>query len=212
MKILYTAIIVLVVSCAPEKAFPVEPDPSAKNTVIKHECEMEFSMRDTTWMGLKVVLENRCSPYEPDDYRHSQKLELAIIDSLGGIWSPYTNECFDDRTQTDIEHIIAKSEAHDSGLCAATPDTRAKFAEDPLNLTLANPRINRHVKGAKDAAEWHPFIRKNRCWFVYRVIAVRQKYGLTIDPNEAMALEGMLGKCTGEERNLETPPGCGREY
>ena len=45
---------------------------------------------------------------------------------------------------TDIEHIVARSEAHDSGLCAASAAVKAAFARDLLNLTLASPRLNRY--------------------------------------------------------------------
>ena len=65
--------------------------------------------------------------------------------------------------ETDIEHIVATSEAHDSGLCARDRPTRTRFAQDLRNLTLASPRVNRREKRAKDAAEWLPV--RNRCWF-----------------------------------------------
>ena len=55
-----------------------------------------------------------------------------------------------------IEHIVAASEAHDSGLCARDQGTRARFAQDLRNLTLASPRVNRHEKSGKDAGEWIP--------------------------------------------------------
>ena len=68
--------------------------------------------------------------------------------------------------------MIARSEAHDSGLCAANLATRRRFATDLLNLTLAGPRVNRYEKVDHDAAEWLP--PQNRCWFAARVIAVRR--------------------------------------
>ena len=77
-----------------------------------------------------------------------------------------------------IEYIIAVSEAHDSGLCAASAAVRARFACDLDNLTLATPRLNRYEKVARDAAEWLPEL--NRCWFA-TTIAVRREYG-TIRP------------------------------
>ena len=60
--------------------------------------------------------------------------------------APYTGAVFDSARQTDIEHIVARSEADDSGLCAADPATRLRFAGDLLNLTLAAPGLNRGVK------------------------------------------------------------------
>ena len=95
--------------------------------------------------------------------------------------------------ETDIEHIVARSEAHDSGLCSADRETRRAFAADLLNLTLAAPRLNRYVKKAKDAADWMP--ERNRCWFARQVVKVKRKYGLTVDWREMQALEGVLGGC-----------------
>ena len=40
--------------------------------------------------------------------------------------------------------MVAKSEAHDSGLCNAGAQTRRTFSNDLLNLTLASPSVNRH--------------------------------------------------------------------
>ena len=50
--------------------------------------------------------------------------------------------------------MVATSEAHDSGLCAAGAATKRRFASDLLNLTLAAPAVNRHRKSGKDAGEW----------------------------------------------------------
>ena len=116
---------------------------------------------------------------------------------LGRVYGPYTDTCFASARETDIEHIVAASEAHDSGLCARDRETRARFASDLRNLTLASPQVNRHRKSAKDAAEWLP--ERNRCWFAARVVEVRRAYGLTIDRREAMALERILSQCDGTD-------------
>ena len=72
-------------------------------------------------------------------------------------------------------------------MCARDAATRARFAADLRNLTLASPRVNRHEKSGKDAAEWVP--ARNRCWFSGRVLEVRRAYGVTIDRREAAALD-----------------------
>ena len=151
------------------------------------------SADENTWRGLVVAPEHRCSAYDSDDYRYAQSLEARIVARLGDIFSPYTGRCFDDARETDIEHIVARSEAHDSGLCAADIATRRRFAADLANLTLASPEVNRHQKGAKDASAWLP--AQNRCWFANRVVDVRRKYGLTIDEREVEALEPLLAVC-----------------
>ena len=96
--------------------------------------------------------ESRCSPYDADDYRYPQSVEDRVIAELGGVYGPYTGRWFANKRETDIEHIVARSEAHDSGLCAADEATRRRFATDLLNLTLASPGVNRNQKRARDAA------------------------------------------------------------
>ncbi|MCY4462473.1 MAG: excalibur calcium-binding domain-containing protein [Albidovulum sp.] len=151
-----------------------------------------------TWRGLTIAPENRCSVYDRKrDYRYSQSIERKIVRELGAVYGPYTGTCFDSTSQTDIEHIVATSEAHDSGLCARDRETRARFAKDLRNLTLASPSVNRHAKSGYDAAEWIP--AQNRCWFAARVVDVRRAYGLTIDRREAEALEQILSACENTE-------------
>ena len=147
-----------------------------------------------TWRGLTVAPEHRCSAYNKKrDYPYPQSVERDIVRELGAVYGPYTGTCFASTRETDIEHIVAASEAHDSGLCAADAATKARFARDLRNLTLASPRVNRHDKSGKDAAEWIP--ARNRCWFAARVVDVRRAYGLTIDRREVQALERILTGC-----------------
>ena len=149
------------------------------------------------WRGLVVAPEHRCSPYNQRDYHYPQSVEPQIVAEIGKVYGPYTGRCFASRDDTDIEHIVARSEAHDSGLCAADGATRRRFASDLLNLTLASPGVNRCSKSgkcAKDAAEWLPPL--NQCGFANRVLEVRRKYRLTIDRQEADALERVLSACS----------------
>ena len=147
-----------------------------------------------TWRGLMVAPEHRCSPYDKKlDYPYPQSIEREIVRRLGAVYGPYTGTCFASTHQTDIEHMVAASEAHDSGLCARDQATRARFASDLRNLTLAAPQVNRHQKSGKDAAEWLP--ERNRCWFAARVVEVRRAYDLTIDRREAAVLEQVLSQC-----------------
>ena len=149
------------------------------------------------WRGIEIRPESRCSPYDRSDYRYSQSVEDVIIEELGGIYSPYTGECFSNPQETQIEHIVALSEAHDSGLCDEDRQIRREFASDPLNLTLASPALNGSDKKHYDGAEWMPPM--NKCWFAQRIVEVRQKYGLTIDRLEAEALKRILSACSSVE-------------
>ena len=119
---------------------------------------------------------------------------MDIIAAQGGeICSPYTGECYESNEETDTEHIIALSEAHDSGLCAATDEAKQQFASDLDNLTLAPPALQRYEKSDRDAAGWLP--ERNRCWFAEQIVTVRQAHELTIDQSEADALEAVLSNC-----------------
>ena len=159
----------------------------------------------TLWRGLTVRAEDRCASYDADEYPYSPAVETQVVAQQGGsIYGPYTGTWFGSTAETDIEHIVARSEAHDSGLCAAGAEQRRAFAGDPLNLTLAGPVLNRNQKGAKDAAEWLP--ARNQCWFADRVVQVRLKYGLTVDRAEAAALDRVLAGCTSTAMMVTDPP------
>ncbi|MBQ4836814.1 GmrSD restriction endonuclease domain-containing protein [Pseudoalteromonas luteoviolacea] len=157
-----------------------------------------IAMAQDTWRGLVVTEENRCSPYDKKkQYPYSQSVEDDIVEDMDGlVYGPYTGRYFEADTSTDIEHIVAASEGHDSGLCDASAETRKEFASDLLNLTLAAPEINRCGPGGKcgyDAAEWLP--NKNKCWFANRIVEIKTKYSLSVDQAEANALEAVLSNC-----------------
>ncbi len=143
---------------------------------------------------LVVAPENRCSPYSRKDYPYSQSVEKKIV-ARQGMKSLYTGRTFGSLKESDIEHIVALSEAHDSGLCSASMEVRRMFASDLDNLTLAAPRLNRHAKGAKDAAEWLPPLKSSHCWFASQIVAVKMKYGLTADQKEYDALKIIFDAC-----------------
>ncbi len=134
---------------------------------------------------INISPEIRCSPYTRADYSYPQSIELQIISQNlnGKITSPYTGEVFQSRSETDIEHIVATSEAHDSGLCAASAATKSALARDLDNLTLASPSLNRYQKSDKDLSEWLP--PQNQCWYVHAVVNVKAKYDLSMDAEEA---------------------------
>ena len=156
------------------------------------------------FQGLEIRPEYRCSPYERSrDYRYPQSIEAEIARQQGGLYGPYTGRWFTNRRETDIEHIVAAAEAHDSGLCAADRGTRTRFAQDLLNLTLAGPNVNRNQKSDRDAGEWLPAM--NRCWYAGRIIAVKRRYRLSIDQQEANALAQVLSQCSTTEMEMTAP-------
>ena len=145
-------------------------------------------------LGIRIEPENRCSSYDADDYSYPQSVEPQIVAQQGGrIYGPYTGTYFASTGETDIEHIVARSEAHDSGLCAVDSAARKAFGRDLLNLTLASPSVNRHQKIANDLAEWLPAL--NQCWYVNQVVLVKRKYNLTMNQAEASKAQQVLANC-----------------
>ena len=130
-----------------------------------------------------------------------RSLEDDIIEELpqmdGQVYTPYTCALFgiqpDGTAGTDIEHIVALAEAYDSGL---DESRYREFAGDLWNLTVADPSVNRS-KGDRDAGEWIP--DRNRGWFRRRVLIVKSKYSLSVDPAERDALERILRETRGEQ-------------
>ena len=166
---------------------PQQPAPSAASGGVRQAL--------ANLNALVVAPENRCSPYDSDSYPYSQSVEAQIVARMGGrIYGPYTGATFSSTRETDIEHIVAKSEAHDSGLHSAGRQTRRTFSNDLLNLALASPTVNRHQKSGKDFAEWQP--ARNRCWFADTIIKVKIIYRLTVDSREKAALERTLLSCS----------------
>ena len=167
---------------------------AVRSLVVMGSLALASAAAAETWRGLEVAPEHRCSAYNKKaDYPYPQSVEDDIVRQLGAVYGLYTGTCFTSKRQTDIEHIVAASEAHDSGLCAADRATRTRFAQDLRNLTLASPKVNRHQKSGKDAGEWLP--DRNRCWFAGRVLDVKLAYGLTVDRREAATLDRILSRC-----------------
>ena len=157
-----------------------------------------------TNLGLRIEPESRCSHYDSDLYPYSQSVEPHIVNQQGGrIYGPYTGTYFSSIRETDIEHIVARSEAHDSGLCAASTNTRRAFANDLLNLTLASPSVNRHQKVDKDLAQWLPAL--NQCWYVNQVVQVKRKYNLSMDQAEASVARRVLSGCSSTAMQFTDP-------
>lgn len=155
---------------------------------------LQLTPTNPTTAQIEIEPENRCSRYYREDYSYPPSLEPRILqyNLMGSITSPYTGETFQSLDQVDIEHIVALSEAHDSGLCAEDYEVRKQFAQDLDNLTLASPQVNRE-KGSRDFAEWQP--EQGACWYAQTVVRVKSKYGLSIDANEAVALLTKLADC-----------------
>ena len=95
-----------------------------------------------------------------------------------------------------IDHVVALSNAWQTGAFKFTYEKRLAFANDPINLLAVKGRLNSQ-KGDGDAATWLPPLKSIRCAYVAQQIVVKAKYGLWVTPPEKAAMVGLLAKCPG---------------
>ncbi|MFB7252503.1 DUF1524 domain-containing protein [Microbacterium sp. NPDC056234] len=93
-----------------------------------------------------------------------------------------------------IDHVVALSDAWQKGAQQLTPDQRATFANDPLNLLAVDGSANAQ-KGDGDAATWLPSNKSFRCEYVARQVAVKATYGLWVTQAERDAIARVLTAC-----------------
>jgi len=120
----------------------------------------------------------------------------TLTDPYSGTTIPFTRGV-DTSSEVQIDHVVALSNAWQTGAFAWTPDTREQFANDPLNLLAVQGRLNSQ-KGDGDSATWLPPATRNRCAYVARQVAVKTKYRLWATPPEQAATARLLTGCPGQ--------------
>ena len=95
-----------------------------------------------------------------------------------------------------IDHVVALSNAWQTGAFKLTAEKRMALANDPMNLFAVKGRLNSQ-KGDGDAATWLPPLKNIRCAYVSQQIVVKAKYGLWVTPPEKAAMRSLLDKCPG---------------
>ena len=96
--------------------------------------------------------------------------------------------------EVQIDHVVALSNAWQTGEFKLTIEKRTQFANDPDNLLAVQGRLNSQ-KGDGDAATWLPPLKSYRCTYVTKQIAVKAKYGLWVTAPEKAAMKNILAKC-----------------
>ncbi|WP_081416871.1 HNH endonuclease family protein [Arthrobacter castelli] len=133
------------------------------------------------------------------EYEGAEKCEVA-----SGVlpYGPYTGEeniKFDADGGYDLaldtEHIAALGDAWQKGAQQWTETRREQFANDPANLMMVDPSLNR-AKGAADAATWLPPNKAYRCTYVTKQTMVKAKYDLWMTAAEHAKITDLLTNCT----------------
>ena len=96
--------------------------------------------------------------------------------------------------EVQIDHVVALSNAWQTGAFKLTAEQRKALSNDPLNLFAVKGRLNSQ-KGDGDAATWLPPLKSFRCSYVAQQIAVKAKYSLWVTAPEKAAMVSILSKC-----------------
>ena len=94
----------------------------------------------------------------------------------------------------DVDHVVALSNAWQTGAAYFDKNKRSQIANDPLNLLAVDAKLNRK-KGDGDAATWLPPNKTFRCEYVGLQISVKAKYALWVTAAEKTAMEKVLQAC-----------------
>ncbi|MEO6826302.1 MAG: DUF1524 domain-containing protein [Microbacteriaceae bacterium] len=121
----------------------------------------------------------------------------------GELAEPYTGRSIfflrgvDTSALVQIDHLVALSNAWQTGAQQLTEAQRISLANDPLNLLAADGRSNAQ-KSDGDAATWLPANKRFRCRYVARQVSVKVAYGLWVTQAEHDAIQRILTTCPDE--------------
>ena len=96
--------------------------------------------------------------------------------------------------EVQIDHVVALSNAWQTGAFKLDALQRRALANDPLNLFAVKGRLNSQKRDG-DAATWLPPLKSFRCTYVSHQIAVKAKYSLWVTPPEKAAMRRILSTC-----------------
>jgi hypothetical protein len=120
---------------------------------------------------------------------------------LSGVLSdPYSGETISflrgiaTSSEIQIDHVVALSNAWQTGAFKLNLAQRTAFANDPSNLLAVKGKLNSQ-KGDGDAATWLPPRKSYRCEYVTRQVMVKAKYGLWLTAPEKAAILKILKSC-----------------
>ncbi len=122
----------------------------------------------------------------------------------GTLQDPYSGKTIrfvrgpDTSSVVQIEHVVAISNAWQTGAQQLTRERRAQLSNDPLELLAVDGPTNSD-KSDGDAATWLPPNKDYRCRYIARQIAVKKKYDLWVTTAERDAMRRVLATCPTQE-------------
>lgn len=114
--------------------------------------------------------------------------------------SPYDGKRTTDRSEVDIDHVVALKEAWDSGAFAWNEAQRTAFANDTSDsrTLLAVSSSSNRSKSDKDPSNWLPPLRGYWCTYLSNWVSVKARWNLSMDESEWGRVNNLLsGQCAG---------------
>lgn len=174
--------------------------------------------------GLRIEPEAMRETYNRDDWPNwidedsdgqSAREEVLIAESLvpvtmnsfgkviQGLWvDPYTGFVTRNPGDLDIDHMVPLAEAHVSGGYAWSAEWRMAFAndlQDAQHLIAVWNSANRS-KSDRDPGHWMPPNRAYWCSYLNDWIAIKRRWDLAMDENEAAHTRKGLAVCERYEK------------
>jgi hypothetical protein len=140
--------------------------------------------------------ETSCDAREAALIRDGEDVEVGSgCKVTSGSWyDPYTDQTFTDPSDIDTDHIVALGNAWRSGASAWDNAERERYANDPEVLLSVEDNANQS-KGDKGPEAWKPPNEAVWCDYAQRWVGIKDKYDMSINPEEKEALTQMLDGC-----------------
>lgn len=100
-------------------------------------------------------------------------------------------------SKVQIDHVVALSDAWQTGAQHLSKEERKALANDDLELIAVSSSANQD-KSDGDASEWLPENKAFHCQYIARQIAVKRKYHLWVTTAEKDAMVNVLTSCPNE--------------
>lgn len=100
-------------------------------------------------------------------------------------------------SKVQIDHVVALSDAWQTGAQHLSKEERKALANDDLELIAVSSSANQD-KSDGDAGEWLPENKAFHCQYIARQIAVKRKYHLWVTTAEKDAMVNVLTSCPNE--------------
>ena len=161
---------------------PIEDIPAYNRELWQHWIDEDSDCQDTRQ---EVLIE--------------ESVIAAVLDPRGcrvvsGMWrDEYTGLVFTDPSDLDIDHRVPLANAHRSGGWVWDASRKRAYANDlrdPEHLVVVSASANRS-KGDRGPEAWRPPSGDNWCKYVSSWRAIKQRWVLSVYPQEETALREM---------------------